>query len=116
VTGGHACCISASQWIPIPAGNLAGPLRAGLDQRIANDTDTRPSICYSEYAGNGSRVGVVPLIEPAGSGVTQVRVTGFLRVFIPGPTYGNSDVVAEFVAGPTPAVNPSWGRTKIRYH
>lgn len=114
-TNGYSCCISVSDSIPLVAGNYAGPLRQGLNQRMANDSDTRPDICYSDYVGNGSRVAIVPLIHPTGIGSSQTQVAGFLRLFLTGPLYGNSDLVVEFVAGPTPVRNASWGRTKIRY-
>lgn len=112
-TNGHSCCLSASQSIPLIAGNYVGPLRQGLDQRMANDTDTRLGICYSDYSGNGSRVGNVPLIRAPGLGASAAQVEGFLRMFLTGPAYSNSDIVVEFVAGPTPVQSASWGRTKI---
>lgn len=115
VANGHDCCLSVSQSIPLVAGNYAGPLLLGLGQRIASDTDTLPGICHSDYAGNGSRLGDVPLIHPVGLGASHAQVAGFMRMFLTGPLYGNSDLVVEFIAGPTAVENVSWGRTKIRY-
>jgi hypothetical protein len=112
---GYACCMTVSQSIPLVAGNYAGPLRQGLSQRIASDTDTIPGICYADYAGNGSRLGDVSLINPVGLGASHAQVAGFIRMFLTGPLYGNSDLVVEFIAGPTEIENVSWGRTKIRY-
>ena len=114
-TNGYSCCTSVSDSIPLVVGNYAGPLRQGLDRRMANDTDTRPGICYSEYVGNGSRVADVPLIHPTATGSSKTQVSGFLRLFLTGPLYANSDLVVEFVNGPTPVRNASWGRTKVRY-
>lgn len=114
-TNGYSCCISVSDSIPLVIGNYAGPLRQGLDRRMANDTDPRSGICYSDYVGNGSRVAHVPLIHPTGTGSSQTQVAGFLRLFLTGPLYGNSDLVVEFVSGPTPVRNASWGRTKVLY-
>jgi hypothetical protein len=83
---------------------------------MANDTDQRPGICYSEYVGNGSRLGYVPLIEPPGNGASQAQVTGFLRVFLWGPVTGTGTIPVEFISEPTPVRSETWGRTKTRYH
>jgi len=113
---GYSCCVSAPGTIPLPAGIYAGQLRAGLDQRFASDTDTLPGICFSDYRGNGARVVNVPLILPAGNGITQVQVVGFERMFLVSrPGSVNVPLQVEFVAEPTPTWNPTWGRTKIRY-
>jgi hypothetical protein len=94
-------------------GNLSGPLRSGLSQRIADDTDARPDICFAEYVGNGSRLCNVPVIEPVGNGQTLVQVVGFARMFIVGvPT---TIILVEAVGGPTPARGTSWGQTKVLY-
>jgi len=114
-TNGHYCCISVSDSIPLVAGVYIGPLRQGIDQRIASDTDTRPGICHSEYLGNGSRVTNVPLIHATGIGSIKTQVAGFLRLFLTGPWPANADLLVEFVSGPTPVQNASWGRTKILY-
>jgi hypothetical protein len=111
---GYACCVSVADSILVGAGNLSGPLASGLGQRMANDTDPRTNICYSEYAGNGSRVAEVPLILSWGAGTTRVRVTGFQRMFLlASPISGT--ILAEFIDGPTPTRSSSWGRTKVRY-
>jgi hypothetical protein len=112
-TSGYSCCISDS--VPLIAGIYAGPLRLGLDQRIANDTDTRVGICYSDYAGNGSRLGNVLLIQPTGTGATQAHVAGFLRMFLSGPAGAFGLIPIEFVDQPTPVRGTSWGRAKILY-
>ena len=112
---GYFCCLSAADLIPIVAGNMMGPLLAGLNQRMANDTDQRPGICFSEYAGNGSRLGEVPLTLPIGNGVAVARISGFVRIFVTAPVLGSGTVYVEFLGEPTPARGASWGRTKFRY-
>jgi hypothetical protein len=115
-TSGYSCCISASQLVPLVAGNYSGPLRSGLAQRIANDTDTRAGICYSDYTGNDSRLGNVPLIQPIGNGDPNAHVAGFLRMFLSGPPPAGSDQIpVEFVDEVTPVRSASWGWTKILY-
>lgn len=114
-TSGYACCIGASQSISIAAGNYAGPLKQGLGQRFSSDTDTSASICYSDYAGNGARICNVPLIQPVCNGQSHVQVTGFGRMFLLRPPSGGSDILVEFITGPTPTRDASWGGTKIRY-
>jgi hypothetical protein len=118
-TNGYFCCVSATQMIPTLTGVNVGTLATGLDQRLANDTDPRAGICYSAYAGNGSRLGNVPLIQFLGSDRTQAQVTGFLRLFLVGPPSGSgtsTTIPVEFIADPTPARGSSWGRVKLLYH
>jgi hypothetical protein len=114
-TSGYSCCISVPEPIPIVGGNWEGPLRAALDQRIANDTDTRTGICYSDYAGNGSRLGNVPLIQFVGSDSSQVQVTGFLRMFVSSSRSGVIAPRIEFLDQATPVRSSTWGRTKVLY-
>lgn len=117
-TSGYSCCIANAQMIPTLTGTNVGSLVAGLNQRIANDTDTRPAICYSAYNGNGSRVGNVPLIQFIGLDRSQAQVTGFLRFFLVGPPAGTGNattIPAEFISDPTPAAGTTWGRLKTLY-
>lgn len=114
-TSGYSCCISVSEIDSIIFGNYEGPLRLGLDQRIANDTDIRTGICYSEYVGNGSRLGNVPLIQYVGTDSSQVQVIGFLRMFVSSSRSGATPPRVEFVDQPTPVRTWSWGRTKTLY-
>jgi hypothetical protein len=73
-------------------------------------------ICYSDYAGNGSRLGNVLLIQPTGLGASQAQVAGFFRMFLSGPASGPFNLIPiEFVDQPTPVRSTSWGRTKILY-
>jgi len=115
---GYFCCLSVSQMIPTIVGTNVGTLVAGLNQRIANDTDTRGGICYSAYTGNGSRVGKVPLIQFIGADRSQAQVTGFLSLFLVGPPTGTSTSTAirvEFIADVTPTRGATWGRLKALY-
>ncbi len=118
-TSGYFCCISSAQMIPTLTGTNVGTLATGLNQRIANDTDTRTGICYAVYTGNGSRVGNVPLIQFIGLDRTQAQVIGFLRLFLVGPPAGSGQsttIPVEFIADPTPTRGSSWGRVKLLYH
>jgi hypothetical protein len=75
----------------------------------------RTGICYSDYAGNGSRLGNVPLIQFIGSDSSQVQVTGFLRMFVSSPGSGATAPRVEFIDYPTPVRSMSWGRMKVLY-
>ena len=117
-TSGYSCCISSAQMIPTHTGTNVGTLVAGLNQRIANDTDTRSGICRSAYAGNGSRVGNVPLIQFIGADRSQAQVTGFLELFLVGPPSGggtSTTIPVEFIADPTPVHGTTWGELKLIY-
>jgi len=81
---GYSCCVVVGDALPIPAGTLMGPLQMAVSQRIAGDSDTRTDICNADYAGDGSRLGVAPLILPPGNGLSVVQVVGFVRVFFVG--------------------------------
>ena len=117
-TSGYFCCISTDQMIPTMTGTNVGTLAAGLGQRIANDSDTRPGICYTAYGGNGSRVGNLPLIQWIGTDRSQAQVTGFLRFFLVGPPTGSAQTTTfpvEFISDPTPTRGETWGRIKLLY-
>jgi len=117
-TSGYFCCISSAQMIPTITGTNVGTLVAGLNQRIANDTDTRSGICFTDYGGNGSRVGNVPLIQFIGLDRSQAQVTEFLRFFLVGPPSGSAQsttIPVEFIADPTPTLDSTWGRLKLLY-
>jgi hypothetical protein len=115
---GYFCCVSGGQMIPTIQGTNVGTFVAGLDQRIANDTDTRAGICHSAYVGNGSRVANVPVIQFIGADRTQAQVTGFFSVFVVGPPSGTgtaTTVPVEFISDATPTLGETWGRLKILY-
>jgi hypothetical protein len=117
-TSGYDCCISSAQMIPTITGTNIATLVAGLDQRIANDSDTRAGICFSDYAGNGARVGNGPLIQFIGLDRSQAQVTGFLRFFLVGPPSGSAQsttIPVEFISDPTPTLDSTWGRLKLLY-
>ncbi len=117
-TSGYFCCIASAQMIPTLTGTNVGTLVTGLNQRIANDTDTRSGICYPAYAGNGARVGIVPLIQFIGTDRSQAQVTGFLQFFLVGPPSGSgtsTTIPVEFISDPTPTLGPTWGGLKLIY-
>lgn len=91
-------------------------MRGELEDRCSLPERCRAEICYSEYLGNGSRLGYVPLIEPPGNGVTQAQVTGLLRMFLSGSVTG----IARFRSSSSPSRplvrSETWRRAKIRYH
>ena len=115
---GYSCCVSSAQLIPTLTGTNVATLVAGLNQRIANDTDPRSAICRAAYTGNGSRVGNVPLIQFIGLDRTQAQVTGFLQFFLVGPPSGSgtsTTIPVEFIGDPTPTRDATWGRLKLIY-
>lgn len=57
----------------------------------------------------------MPLVEWDGIGSSQVRVVGFVRMFLAGPPYSIGLIPVEFVFDPTPARSVGWAQTKIRY-
>lgn len=117
-TSGYSCCITSAQMIPTITGTNVATLVAGLNQRIANDTDTRSGICFSAYSGNGSRFGNVPLIQFIGLDRSQAQVTGFLSFFLVGAPSGSGQsttIPVEFISDPTPTLGSTWGRLKLLY-
>jgi hypothetical protein len=115
---GYFCCIANGQMIPTLTGTNVGTLVAGLNQRIANDDDTRAGICHADYDGNGSRVAKVPLIQFIGGDRSQAQVTGFLQFFLTGPPSGtgtSTTIPVEFLSDPTPVNSSTWGRLKLLF-
>jgi len=112
---GYFCCLSTGQMIPTLTGTNVGTLVTGLNQRIANDDDTRAGICFGDYNGDGSRVANVPLIQFIGQDRSQAQVTGFLQFFLTGPPSGtgtSTTIPVEFISDPTPVNSSTWGRLK----
>jgi hypothetical protein len=115
---GYFCCVSGGQMIPTLQGTNVGTFVTGLDQRIADDTDTRAGICHSAYSGNGARVANVPVLQFIGADRTQAQVTGFFSVFVVGPPSGTgtaTTVPVEFISDATPTEDATWGRLKLIY-
>jgi hypothetical protein len=115
---GYFCCISTAQMIPTITGTNVGTLVTGLNQRIANDTDTRAAICHEIYTGNESRVANVPLIQFVGQDRSQAQMTGFLTFFLVGPPSGSgtsTTIPVEILSDPTPARQATWGSLKLLY-
>jgi hypothetical protein len=99
---GFPCCIDSGTCVPREAGNMSGPTEQGIEARFAADTDQRQGICYwkvypnvLDYAGNGSRVIMVPITGPeTGCGYVVQRYAQFFLTRIPGSgnksfIYGN---------------------------
>ena len=116
---GYACCVLSGQIVPTLTGGNVGSLAAGLVQRIALDTDTRPGLCYSSYVGNGARIANVPLAQFPGTLRTEMVIQSFATVFVTSPPAGSAQattVTLEFLAlGVTPTSGRSWGRIKLLY-
>ncbi len=99
---GYGCCqeIGTMLEVETKTGNTIGPLRQGLLARWDADTDQRNGICYDEYAGNGNRVFITPIIDSfVVSGTSWVKITGFAAFFLttrPGGT-GQLNITGQFI-------------------
>jgi len=84
-------------------GSKTGPFLRGITNRWYADTDRRPT-CYSQYAGNGSRVLHVVVLEPfSANGRESVRAAGFAAFFIRTlPAKSGDDLVGELVPPAAP--------------
>jgi len=78
---GYCCDVRIGDEIESQPGNLSSFRKAIVD-RFKRDTDQRQDICYSEYAGNGERVVVVPIVDPLGEGRSVTTVRRFGAFFI----------------------------------
>lgn len=116
---GYFCCLTSGDAVPTIQGTNVASLAAGLTQRMSLDTDQRAGICYSSYAGNGSRVAFVPLAQFPGADRTQMTLLIFAQVFLVAPPAGtgtSTTVTFEFLAQDvTPASRADWGRLKLLY-
>ena len=115
---GYDCCLVSGLHVPTIQGTNVATLVAGLDQRLARDTDTRAGICAEDYAGNGARFVEVTLADFPGSIRTEMVLSTFLPAFIVGPPAGtgtSTTFTLEFLSAPTPARPASWGRVKQLY-
>jgi len=109
---GYACCVGVNERVLTKPGGNAGPVIQGLQARWDADNDRRTNICFSEYAGNHSRIVNVPVTQPLGGGRDEVIVTGFAAFFLherpSGPT---QPVWAEFVYDVVPGTGGNCNST-----
>jgi hypothetical protein len=96
---GYCCNVCSGDQVNVATGQKE-PAIDGSVARWAADIDQRNGICYSQYAGNGSRVITVPLIDayPPGTSGTA-NVIGFATFFLQLPPEGNQGNItaAEFI-------------------
>lgn len=80
---GYQCCINlGSEFVLTEPGNKVGPLQQGIQARWDADTD-KTSHCYEDYAGNGKRVFLTPIIETFDvNGKKMVRIVNFAAFFL----------------------------------
>jgi putative Flp pilus-assembly TadE/G-like protein len=113
---GYGCCLGiGTEFVYTEPGNKVGPLRDALQERWDADTD-KSSNCYQDYAGNDSRVFIVPIVDTFDvNGKKLVRVTGFAAFFLINRPQGGGQgnfakgqfikYVAPGNAGPNPPPN-----------
>ncbi|HET9950668.1 MAG TPA: pilus assembly protein TadG-related protein [Candidatus Eisenbacteria bacterium] len=81
---GYDCCLDIGQeMVWTEPGNKVGPFRAALQDRFDEDTDKRQGICYDDYAGNGKRIFITPIVESFDvNGKKLVRIVKFAAFFL----------------------------------
>lgn len=94
LTNGYGCPINFAETIS-PASSHTAVVSRGIQERIASDSDPRTGICYADYHGNGTRVVVLPVIDPTSRRVI-VGFRGFGAFFL-NDLPVNGDVHAEFL-------------------
>ncbi len=97
IVNGYGCCLKKGDDFPtIPLRSQFSTVQNSLLTRWKDDTDTREGIGYAEYAGNGNRVMVVPIVEVTGGGggdgeygdgdaddiAYRAKIVGFTAVFL----------------------------------
>ena len=82
IASGYSCCVDMGQSLQTQPGQMAGPLRQGLQDRWDADTDRRSTICYKDYTGNGKRLMVIPITSAPMPGRTDVQVLSFASFFM----------------------------------
>jgi len=115
---GYGCCLAAGQHVPTLQGINVATLVAGLNQRIARDTDARSGICFETYLGNGARLVRVATADFPGTVRSEMVLSGFLGARLVSPPAGSgtsTTVTLEFLDSSTPARPTSWGRVKQLY-
>jgi hypothetical protein len=99
---GYDCCFQiGDEFVYTEPGNKVGPFRSALQAKFDEDTDTRNNICYQDYAGNGKRVFLTPIIESFDvSGKKLVRIVKFAAFFIkerPSGSMTQQGVTGQFI-------------------
>ena len=69
IVNGYGCCLQeGDEFQTLPFTNHSGTVKNSLQDRWKADSDPREGICYSQYAGNGSRVMILPIVQVLGGG------------------------------------------------
>lgn len=79
---GYKGKISINDWLKTETGDMSGPTKSGVNQRIKSCND---GCSYADYQPNCPRVVTVPMIDSIEvNGRNEVLVVGFARFFLAG--------------------------------
>ena len=90
IVNGYGCCLKkGDEFTTLLLNDQFSTVKNSLKDRWNGDTDQREGITYADYAGNGNRVLICPIVEVLGGGGNSADRGG----------QGGSGVVARFSEG-----------------
>ncbi|MHB8126909.1 MAG: TadE/TadG family type IV pilus assembly protein [Desulfitobacteriaceae bacterium] len=92
LTHGYSGTLSIGQILDIQTGNMSGPTKTAIDDRLAADT-REPRNTYDDYERNAPELVYVPVVKLLESG--QVQIVGFAAFFLEGTTGNGNDSTVQ---------------------
>ncbi len=129
IHSGSLTSVTAGSYVPTETGNLVGPTRQGLEDRLANNTQTfaqvvQPPADGSSYVildPNSPRLVLIPIIQELVSPNEDVLVLGFGLFFVDDTEFQGNDtylygyfIDATLRAGDFAPLNVNYGTRKVR--
>lgn len=93
LTYGNTTPLSVGQVLEVEHGNMSGPTKRGLANRLALDTRVPPNT-FDNHDSNAPQIVYIPIVEILSmnsSSVQQVKILGFAAFFIENVTHSGND-------------------------
>jgi len=92
---GYPQLLSLGDWVPTETGNMSGPTKQGVDDRIRGCMHV-PACTYDNFVPDCPRFAIVPVIDSLElNGRGEVQIVGFAAFFLTGVT--GSEVSGHFL-------------------
>lgn len=93
LTHGNTVPLSVGQILEIESGNMSGPTKRGLANRLASDTRV-PGNTFEDHDSNAPQIVYIPIVEVISrdnSSIQTVKILGFAAFFIENLTQNGND-------------------------
>lgn len=93
LTNGNTTPLSVGQVLEIESGNMSGPTRRGLENRLASDTRV-PRNTFEDHDSNAPQIVYIPIVEIISrdsTAIHEVKILGFAAFFIENLTQSGNE-------------------------